>query len=157
MKTEDQEVNLDQVNPHVVHPGLHQDYDLDFQMQRVDDIALTLTSPLLLGLIKSVCHMGAPKVPRRPTSPQAEEEQWGHSGAPTRPDTPCPSHVNEPGATEGDKPLEPGEANLKETLPTFNPEDAVAVIILDDDELDLPTGGHKAAPTLKTEPAWGQK
>ena len=31
MKTEGRDVNLDQVTPHVVHPGLHQDYDLDFQ------------------------------------------------------------------------------------------------------------------------------
>ena len=30
MKTEGRDVNLDQVMPHVVHPGLHQDYDLDF-------------------------------------------------------------------------------------------------------------------------------
>ena len=30
MMTEGREVNLDQVTPHVVHPGLHQDYDLDF-------------------------------------------------------------------------------------------------------------------------------
>ena len=48
MKTEGRDVNLDQVTPHVVHPGLHQDYDLDFQMRRVDDIAPTLTSPMLL-------------------------------------------------------------------------------------------------------------
>ena len=30
MKTEGRDVNPDQVIPHVVHPGLHQDYDLDF-------------------------------------------------------------------------------------------------------------------------------
>ena len=30
MKTEGRDVNLGQVMPHVVHPGLHQDYDLDF-------------------------------------------------------------------------------------------------------------------------------
>ena len=30
MKTEGREVNPDQVTPHVVHPGLHQDYNLDF-------------------------------------------------------------------------------------------------------------------------------
>ena len=30
LKTEGREVNLDQVTPHVVHPGLHQDYNLDF-------------------------------------------------------------------------------------------------------------------------------
>ena len=42
MKTEGRDVNLEQVTPHVVHPGLHQDYDLDFRMRRVDDIAPTL-------------------------------------------------------------------------------------------------------------------
>ena len=39
MKTEGREVNPDQVNLHVVHPSLHQDYNLDFQMQRIDEIA----------------------------------------------------------------------------------------------------------------------
>ena len=60
LKTEGREVNPDQVTPHVVHPGLHQDYDLDFQMQRVDDIAPTLTSPMLSGLISSVRLVGRP-------------------------------------------------------------------------------------------------
>ena len=32
LKTEGREVNPDQVTPHVVHPGLHQDYNLDFRM-----------------------------------------------------------------------------------------------------------------------------
>ena len=122
-------------------------------MWRVDDIAPTLTSPLLSGLVNSVRLIGAPKVPKRPTSPQVEEGLWGHSGAPTGPDTPGPSHVNEPGAMEGDKPLEPRETELDAMLPAFIPEDAAAVIILDDDELGLPTDWPKAAPTL----AWGQK
>ena len=30
MRTEGRDVNLDQVTPHVVHPGIHQDYDLNF-------------------------------------------------------------------------------------------------------------------------------
>ena len=30
LKTEGKEVNPDRVTPHVVHPGLHQDYNLDF-------------------------------------------------------------------------------------------------------------------------------
>ena len=30
MRTEGRDVNLEQVTPHVVHPGLHQDYALDF-------------------------------------------------------------------------------------------------------------------------------
>ena len=51
MRNEGRDVDLEQVTPHVVHPGLHQDYDLDFQMWRVDDIAPTLTSPMLSGLV----------------------------------------------------------------------------------------------------------
>ena len=49
MMTEGREPNPDQVTPHVVHPALHQDYELDFWMQRVDDIAPTLTSPMLVN------------------------------------------------------------------------------------------------------------
>ena len=30
MRNEGRDVNLEQVMPHVVHPGLHHDYDLDF-------------------------------------------------------------------------------------------------------------------------------
>ena len=58
MRNEGRDVNLEQVTPHVVHPGLHQDYDLDFRMWRVDDIAPTLTSPMLSGLISSVHFLG---------------------------------------------------------------------------------------------------
>ena len=82
MRTEGRDVNLEQVMPHVVHPGLHQDYDLDFRMRRVDDIAPTLTSPLLSGLISSVRFLGRPEVPREPASPKTEEGLWGPSGAP---------------------------------------------------------------------------
>ena len=77
MKTEGMDVNLDQVTPHVVHPGLNQDYDLDFQMQRVDNIAPTLTCPMLSGLISSVWFLGRPDVPKGPTSPKMEEGPLG--------------------------------------------------------------------------------
>ena len=30
MRTEGRDVNVEQVTPHVVHPGLHEDYALDF-------------------------------------------------------------------------------------------------------------------------------
>ena len=93
MKTEGRDINLDQVTPHVVHPGLHQDYDLDFQMRRVDDIAPTLTSPMLSGLISSVWFLGRPEVPRGPASPKMEEGLRGRSGAPTGPDAPGPSCI----------------------------------------------------------------
>ena len=90
MKTDGREVNPDWVTPHVVHPGLHQDYNLDFQMWRVDDIAPTLTSPMLVGLVSSVCLTGRPVVPKGPASPKTEEGLWGHGGAPARPDVPGP-------------------------------------------------------------------
>ena len=93
MKTEGRDVNLEQVTPHVVYPGLHQDYDLDFQMRRVDDIAPTLTSPMLSGLISSVQFLGRPEVPRGPASPKMEEGLWGNTGAPTGPGAPGPSCI----------------------------------------------------------------
>ena len=88
MRNEGRDINLEQVTPHVVHPGLHQDYDLDFQMRRVDDIAPTLTSPMLSGLVSNIRLLGRPEVPRGPASPKTEEGLWGHSGAPARPDAP---------------------------------------------------------------------
>ena len=90
MRNEGRDIDLEQVTPHVVHPGLHQDYDLDFLTQRVDDIAPTLTSPLLSGLVSNIRLLGRPGVPREPVSSKMEEGLWGCSGAPTRPDAPGP-------------------------------------------------------------------
>ena len=49
MMTKGREVNPDQITHHVVHPVLHQDYASDFWLRRVNDIAPTLTSPILGG------------------------------------------------------------------------------------------------------------
>ena len=157
LKTEGREVNPDQVTPHVVHPGLHQDYDLDFQMRRVDDIAPTLTSPMLSGLISSVRLVGRPEVPKGPASPKMEEGLWGCSGAPAGPDVPGPSRIGRPVETKGNKPFEQGGINLDATLPVFNPEDAAAIIISDDDETSFPADMPQAVSTPKIELAWGQK
>ena len=40
--------------------------------------------------------------------------------------------------TEGNKLGKQGGIDLDQTLPGFNPEDAAAVIILDDDDTELP-------------------
>ena len=64
-------------------------------MWRVDDIAPTLTSPMLSGLVSSVPFLGKPEVPNKPVSPKMEEGLWGHSGAPTGPDALGPSHIGE--------------------------------------------------------------
>ena len=157
MKTEGRDVNPDQVTPHVVHPALHQDYDLDFQMRRVDDIAPTLTSLMLSGLVSSVRSAGRPEVPKGPASPKTKEGLWGRSGAPAGPDVPGPSRIGRPVETEGNKPFEQGGIDLDATLPVFNPEDAAAVIISDDDETSFPSDMPQAISTLKIELAWGQK
>ena len=157
MKTEGTDVNPDQVTPHVVHPALHQDYDLDFRMQRVDDITLTLTSPMLAGLVSSVRLTGRPEVPKGPASPKMEEGLWDPGGAPAEPDVPGPSNINGPVETEGNKPLEQGVIDLDATIPAFTQEDAAAIIISDDDETSFPGGWPEAISTPKIELAWGQK
>ena len=161
MKTEGRDVNLDQVVPHVVHPGLHQDYNLDFQMWRVDDIAPTLTSPMLSGLISSVHFIGRPEVLRGPASPKMEESLWGPSRAPTGPDAPGPSRMGRSAprvrGAEGNKQYEQGGVDLDQTLLEPDPEEVDAVIISDDDGTDFPVDMPQAVSTPKVEPAWGQK
>ena len=126
-------------------------------MQRVDDIAPTLTSPMLSGLVSSVRLVGRPEVPQGPASPKMEEGLWGHSGAPAGPDVPGPSCIGGPVETEGNKPYEQGGIDLDATLPAFNPVDAAAVIISDDDETSFPADTPQAVPTQKIELAWDQK
>ena len=73
---------------------LHLDYDLDFQNRRVDDIAPTLTSSLLSGLVGSLNQLERPGIPREPAPFKADENLWGLSGVPPKPDVPGPSHDN---------------------------------------------------------------
>ena len=165
MRNEGRDINLEQATPNVVCPGLHLDYDLDFRMQRVDDIAPTLTSPLLSGLISNIHLCGRPEVPREPVSSKAEEGLWGHSGAPARPDAPGPSRdgglipqmqMGEVEAKEN-KPHKQGGINLDQTLLGPDPEEVDAVVISDDDEADLPIDMPWATSTPKSEPALSQK
>ena len=165
MRNEGRDIDLGQVTPHVVHPGLHQDYDLDFQTQRVNDIAPTLTSPLLSGLVSNIRLLGRPEVPREPASSKAEEGLWGRNGTPARSDVPGPSHdcglaphmQKAEVEAKKNKLHEQGGINLDQTLPGPKPEDVAAVVISDDDETDLPIDMPQAASTPKVEPAWNQK
>ena len=157
MTTEGRETNPDWVTPHVVHPGLHQDYDLDFRMRRVDDIAPTLTSPMLAGLASSIRLTGRPAVPKGPASPKTEEGLWGCGGAPAQQAVPGPSHIGRSMETEGDKPLEQGAIDLDATIPAYTSEDAAAIIISDDEVPSFPGGWPEAIFTPKLEVAWGHK
>ena len=134
-------------------------------MRRVDDIAPTLTSPLVSGLVSSVHFLGRPEVPRGPASTKMEEGLWGPSGAPAGPDAPGPSCIGGSAPpvraaeveTKGNKLGKQGGIDLDQTLPGFNPEDAAAVIISDDDETSFPVDMPQAVSTPKVELAWGQK
>ena len=138
MVMEGREVNLDQVTPHVVHPGLHQDYELDFQMWRVDDIAPTLTSPMLAGIASSIHLTERPAVPKEPASPKTEEGRQVCGGAPAQPAVPGPSHVGGPMETEGEKSLEVETIDLDTTIPAYTPKDAADIVILDDEVISFP-------------------
>ena len=155
--TEGREANLGQVTPHMVHPGLHQDYELDFWMRRVDDIAPTLTSPMLAGIASSICLTERPVVPKEPASPKTEEGLQGRGGAPAQPAVPGPSHVGRPMETEGEKPLEVETIDLNTTIPADIPEDAADIIILDDEVFSFPGDWPEAISTPKIELASGYK
>ena len=86
-----------------------------------------------------------------------EEGLWGRSEAPTEPDVPGPSRISRPVETEGNKPFEQGGVDLNATIPAFNPEDAAAIVISNDDETSFPADWPQAISTLKIELAWGQK
>ena len=157
LMTEGREPNPDQVTPHVVHPALHQDYELDFRRQRVDDIAPALTSPMLVGIASNICLTGRPAVPKGPASPKMEEGLQGHGGAPAQPAAPGPSHIGGPMETEGENLSEVEGIDLDVTIPAELPEEAADVIILDDEELSFPGDYPKAISTPKIEVASGRK
>ena len=103
---EGRDIDLEQITHTIVPPGLHLDYDLDFRTRRVDDIAPTLTSPLLSGLVDNIHQLEKPKIPKKPASFKVDESLWGLSWALPKPNVPGPSH-NEGMASE--KPANEGE------------------------------------------------
>ena len=120
IKSAGRDTDLEQVAHNVLPPGLHLDYNLDFQTRRVDDIAPTLTPPL----------------PKKHSSLKSEEGLWDCGWAPAKPDTPGPFCDDEmvPRMQMGEQ----GENNLDKTLPESDPEEVAAVVISDDDDADLP-------------------
>ena len=91
-RTEGRDVYLEQVMSTMVPHGLHMDYDLDFRTRRVDDVAPTLTSPLLSGPIGNIHQLDRPVIPGEPASFKADENLWGSFRAPPKLDVASPSH-----------------------------------------------------------------
>ena len=93
-RTEGRDIDLKQVMSTVVPYGLHLDYDLDFQTQRVDDVAPTLTSPLLSGLVGYIRQLDRPVIPGELASFRVDEDLWDSGRAPPKLDVPSPSPDN---------------------------------------------------------------
>ena len=156
---------VEQVTRNVMPPGLHLDYGLDFLTRRVDDIAPTLTSPLLSGLISNIRPLQRPEIPRNPVSFKVDEGLWGHGRGPAKPGAPGPSHdggmVPKMQAGEGEapenKPHDQGESDQDQPLSEPDLEEVAGVIISEDGEIDLTIDVPQAASTPKSEPVLSQK
>ena len=141
----------------MVPPGLHLDYGLDFQTRRVGDIAPTLTSPLLSGLIDNIHQLEKPAIHRKPASFKANEGLWGLGWAPPKPAVLGPSRndgtASKMPTSEGEvmenEPPDQGESTLFEP----NPEEVAEIIISGDDDSDLTLEVPQAASTPRSEPA----
>ena len=165
VRTEGRDIDLEQVTHNVMPPGLHLDYGLDFLTRRVDDIAPTLTSPLLSGLVSNICQLQRLEIPGKPVCFKVDEGLWGHSRAPANPGEPGPSHnggmVPKMQAAEGEalenKPRDQGESDQDKPLSKPDPEEVAGVVISDDEEIDLTIDVPQAAPTPKSEPVLSQK
>ena len=126
-------------------PGLHLDYGPDFLNRRINDIAPTLTSPLLSGLVSNIRQLQRSEIPGKPVSFKADEGLWGHSRAPAKPGAPGPSHdggmVPKMQAGKGEapenRPHDQGESDQDQPLPKPDLEEVAGVIISDDEDIDL--------------------
>ena len=164
--TEGRDIDLEQVTRTVVPPGLHMDYGLDFLTRRVDDIAPTLTFPLLSGLIDNIHQLEKSAIPGKPTSFKANKGLWGLGWAPPKPDVAGPSRddgiASKMPTSEGEVlENEPhGQGESTKDLPLFepDPEEVAEIIISGDDDSDLTIEVPQAASTPRSEPAqcWKQ-
>ena len=160
-RTEGRDIDLEQIMCTVVPPGLHLDYDLDFRTRRVDDIAPTLTSPLLSGLVGNIHQLEKPEIPGKPAPFKADEGLWGHGWALPKPDVLGPSHddgmASKMRASEGEVlESEPhGQGESHQDQPLFEPdqEQIAEIIISEEDESDLTIEEPQTASTPRSEPA----
>ena len=152
---EGRDINLEQVTRTVIPPGLHLDYGPDFLTRRVNDIAPTLTSPLLSGLISNIRQLQRPGIPGKPAPFKADEGLWDHGRAPAKPGAPGTSHdggmVPKVEAGEGEapenRPHDQGESNQDQPLPDPDQEEVAGVVISDDEDIDLTIEVPQAAST----------
>ena len=143
----------------MVPHGLHLDYDLDFRNRRVDDIAPTLTSPLLSSLIGNLNQFERLGVPGKPASFNADENLWGHGRVPPKPDSPGPSHdegiaSKRPASKGEDQKNEPaGQGESPQDQPPLEPgpEEITEIVISEGDESGITTEEPQGSSTPRNE------
>ena len=146
-------------------PGLHLDYGPDFLTRRVDDIAPTLTSPLLSGLISNIHQLQGPGILGKPAPFKVDEGLWGHGRTPAKTGAPGPSRdggiVPKVQAGKGEapenRPPDQGESDQDQPLSKPDPEEVAGVIISDDKDIDLTIKVPQAASMPISEPVLSQK
>ena len=138
--------------------GLHLDYDLDFRNRRVDDIAPTLTSPLLSGLVGNLNQLERLGIPGEPTPFKVDENLWGLGGVPPKLDLPSPSpdegiaskRPASEGEAQGTEPPGQGESHQESEQ-----DDITEIVISGDDESTIQE--PQGSSTLRSEPDQCQK
>ena len=141
-RTEGRDIDLRQVTNTVVPLRLHLDYDLDFQNRRVDDVAPTLTSPLLSSLVGNLSQFERLGIPGEPAAFKADENLWGLGGVPPKPDLPGPSHDEgiaskrpaSEGEAQGTEPPGQGESHQDQPPTESEQDDITEIVISGDDE-----------------------
>ena len=162
---EGRDITLGQVAHDVLPPGLHLDYDLDFQTRRVNDIAPTLTPSLLSGLVDNIRKLEKPEIPIKPVPFKVEEGLDGRGWVPPKPEAPGPSHdagvTPQIPASKGEvpesEPPDQGGSQHDQLMFDVNPEKVAEVIISDDKDMDLTLEVLQAASMPAGEPAHHRK
>ena len=130
---------------------------MDFRNRRVDDVAPTLTSPLLSGLVGNLHQFERPEVPGESASFKVDENLWGHSGVPPKVDLPGPSHDEgiaskrsaSEGEAQGTEPPGQGENPWDQPPLEPNPGDITEVVISEDDDTTIQEPHGSSTPRNK--------
>ena len=164
-RTEGGDIDLRQVMSTVVPHGLHLDYDLDFRTRRVDDVAPTLTSPLLSSLVGNIRQLDRPAITREPASFKAAENLWGQSRAPPKPDVSSPSHDDgvaskrweSKGEAQENEPPGQGESPQDQHSSKPDQPEITEIVISEGEEVDITIKGPQGSSTSRSEPAQSRK
>ena len=161
-RMEGRDIDLGQVTSTMVPHGLHLDYDLDFQTRRVDDVAPTLTSPLLPGLVGNICQLERLEIPGEPTSFKVDGDLWGLDRVPPKPDVPSPPHdegkasKRQASKWEAQENEPPGQGESPQDQPPSEPDqgEITEIVISEEDEVTIKEPQGSSTPRSEQVQSW---